>query len=63
MHIVDVSTTCPYCGGTASLMRAESHATKAALTKQFRGTTVRCVHVGCEKAYAVRRGDLKIRRE
>ena len=44
MHIIDVSTTCPFCGGTASLMRAESHATNAALTKQFRGTTVRCIH-------------------
>ena len=63
MGIVDVSTTCPFCGGTASLLHAETHATNTALTKQFRGTRVRCVHVGCEKSYAVRRGDLKIRRE
>ena len=61
--IVDVSTTCPFCGGTASLLRAETHATNAALSKQFRGTTVHCLHVGCEKSYAVRRGDLKITRE
>ena len=35
----------------------------AALAKQFRGRTVRCIHRGCEKSYAVRQGDLKIRRE
>ena len=61
--IVVVSTTCPFCGGTGSLMRSESDLSDAALAKQFRGTTMRCIHVGCEKSYAVRQGDLKIRRE
>ncbi len=46
-----------------SLLRSESPLTNNALAKQFRGMTVKCVHVGCEKSYAVRRGDLKIRRE
>lgn len=63
MEIVVVSTTCPFCGGTAPLMRSESDLSDASLAKHFRGTTVRCIHVGCEKSYAVRQGDLKIRRE
>jgi len=63
MDIVVVSTTCPFCGGTEPLMRAETGLTDAALTEQFRGATVRCIHMGCEKSYAVRRVDLKIRRE
>ena len=63
MDIVVISTTCPFCGGTEPLMRSETALTDVALTKQFRGTTVRCIHVGCEKSYAIRRGDLKIRRD
>ncbi len=63
VRIVDVSTTCPFCGGTTSLLHSESALSNTALTTQFRGITVKCVHVGCEKSYAVRRGDLKIRRE
>jgi len=63
MDVVVVSTTCPFCGGTEPLMRSESELTDAALAQQFRGTTVRCIHVGCEKSYAIRRGDLKIHRE
>jgi hypothetical protein len=62
-EIVVVSTTCPFCGGTGTLMRSASDLPDAALAKQFRGTTVKCIHVGCEKSYAVRQGDLKIRRE
>lgn len=63
MDVVIVSTTCPYCGGTEPLMRSETSLSDAALTKQFRGATIRCIHVGCEKSYAIRKGDLKIRHE
>jgi hypothetical protein len=63
MEIVVVLTECPFCGGTEALMRSETSLTDAALADQFRGTTVRCIHAGCEKSYAVRHGDLKIRRE
>ena len=63
MELVVVSTTCPYCGGTSPLMRAESALTDAELTQQFRGATVQCIHVGCEKSYAIRHRELKIRRE
>ena len=62
-QIVVVSTTCPFCGGTGTLMRSETDLADAALAKRFRGTTVKCIHVGCEKSYAVRQGDLKIRRD
>lgn len=62
-EIIVVSTTCPFCGGTGTLMRSESDLSDAALAKQFRGSTVKCIHVGCEKSYAVGQGDLKIRRE
>ena len=63
MDIVVITTTCPFCGGTEPLMRSESVLTDAALAVQFRGATVRCIHVGCEKSYAIRRGDLRIHRE
>ncbi len=63
VEIVVVSTQCPYCGGTEPLMRSETSLSDAALTKQFRGATVRCIHTGCEKSYAIRKGDLKIRHE
>ena len=63
VDIVVVSTTCPFCGGTEPLMRSETPLTDAAISKQFRGTTIRCIHVGCEKSYAIRKGDLKIRHE
>jgi hypothetical protein len=63
VDIIVVSTTCPYCGGTEPLMRSETPLTNAALTKQFRGATIRCIHTGCEKSYAIRKGDLKIRHE
>jgi hypothetical protein len=63
MGIVVVSTTCPFCGGTEPLMRSETDLTDVTLSDQFRGTTVRCIHAGCEKSYAIRHGDLKIRRE
>ena len=63
MEIVVVSTTCPFCGGTEPLMRSESDLSDAALAKQFRGRTVKCIHLGCEKSYAVRQGDMKIRRD
>jgi len=60
---VVVSTLCPFCGGTTPLLRSDAALTDAALDEQFRGTTVKCVHVGCEKSYAIRHGELKIRRE
>jgi hypothetical protein len=44
-------------------MRSETPLSDAALTRQFRGTTIRCIHVGCEKSYAIRKVDLKIRHE
>jgi len=44
-------------------MRSETPLTDADITQQFRGTTIRCIHVGCEKSYAIRKGDLKIRHE
>ena len=63
VEIVVVSTQCPYCGGTEPLMRSETSLSDAAFTKQFRGATIRYIHTGCEKSYAIRKGDLKIRHE
>jgi hypothetical protein len=56
-------TTCPFCGGRASLMSADSELTDAALVEQFRGLRTSCMHADCERPYAIRREDLKIRRE
>jgi hypothetical protein len=60
--IVTVSTACPFCGGGASLLREEGDVNDAALLDKFRGTTVTCVHAGCERTFNVRRGDIRIRR-
>ncbi len=60
--IVNVSTTCPFCSGTMSLLREESDASDAALLDKFRGAKLTCIHAGCERNYAVRRGDIRIRR-
>ena len=60
--IVTVSTACPFCGGGASLYSEKSDASDAALLDKFRGTNVTCAHAGCERKYAVRRGDIRIRR-
>jgi hypothetical protein len=60
--IVTVSTACPFCGGSASLLREESDASDTVLVDRFRGASVTCVHAGCERQYSVRRGDIRIRR-
>jgi hypothetical protein len=58
-----VSTSCPFCGGTAPLLESERGEQDVILIERFRGLRVSCAHGGCEKAYAIRRGDLRIRRE
>ena len=60
---VTVSTMCPFCGGTTFLLRDGSDAADAMLIEQFRGQRVVCEHHDCEKSFAIRRGDVRIRRD
>jgi hypothetical protein len=60
---VVVSTTCPFCGGSAPLLNADDEVETLEIIERFRGFRVTCPHRGCEKPYAVRRGDVRIWRE
>ncbi len=60
---VTVSTMCPFCGGTTFLLRDGADKPDAALVEQFRGRRIVCEHHDCEKPFAVRRGEVKVRRD
>jgi len=60
---VAVSTTCPFCGGSSPLLKADEELTTVELIERFRGKRLTCPNPECEKPFAIRHGDLKIRRE
>ena len=62
MKILAVSTVCPFCGGGVSLLREPSELTAKEITGRFVGARLECQHPGCGRSFAVRRGDLHVRR-
>jgi hypothetical protein len=62
MTVVVVSTTCPFCQATGSLIREETDKSDTALVEELRGRRISCQHADCGQSYAIRREDVTIRR-